>query len=401
MDDNMILNGWEIMGKWFSMLSSLIIFLGLFSSTFSSSAAAESGSVPANPKSFIKGVDVSSLKAVEDHGGKFYNHGKEQDALTILKSYGVNYIRLRIWNNPVEADGYNDLEDTIVIAKRAKSLGLKFLLDFHYSDFWADPGKQYKPAAWQDLSDKELENAVYEYTKEVITELKEAKALPDMVQIGNEIQSGILWPTGKTWGEGAGGFDELARLLNAGIKGVKDSLDQGERVKIMLHLGDGGNNSLYRWFFDEITKRGVDFDVIGLSYYPIWHGTLADLQNNMNDISKRYNKEVVVAETAYAYTLENGDDLPNIFGSQEAEIGGYPVSVQGQAKFLKDLMNVVQQVPDGKGLGIFYWEATWIPVKGAGWKSGEGNAWENQAMFDFYGNALPSLHVFRAAQPIK
>lgn len=385
-------------------LSSIIVLLLIFSnaSVFSAAENDNSNSGKANGKDeFIKGVDISSLKAVEDNGGKYYDHGKEQDALVILKNRGVNYVRLRIWNDPIEADGYNDLEDTVEIAKRAKELGLKLLLDFHYSDFWADPGKQFKPAAWQDLSDEELELAVYNYTKEVITKLKEENALPDMVQIGNEIQSGILWPTGKTWGEGAGGFDKLAQLLQAGVNGVKESLDEGQKVKIMLHLADGGDNGLYRWYLDEITSRGVEFDVIGFSFYPIWHGTLADLQNNMNDINKRYNKEVVVAETAYAHTLENGDDLPNIFEPQHVEVGGYPATVQGQAQFLRDLMDVVQNVPYEKGLGIFYWEAAWIPVEGAGWKSGEGNGWENQAMFDFKGNALNSLNVFQAAQPIR
>ncbi|MDN4524157.1 glycoside hydrolase family 53 protein [Fictibacillus fluitans] len=344
---------------------------------------------------FIKGADVSSLPAVEDHGGKFYDHGKEKDALVILRSKGVNYIRLRLWNNPVEASGYNDLKHTLLLAKRAKAHGFKVLLDFHYSDFWADPGKQNKPEEWKDLNQGELEQAVYTYTKNVMIAFEKAHITPDMVQIGNEIQSGILWPNGKTWGDGAGGFDGLSALLKSGIKGVKDCSPKGKKVKVMLHLADGGDNGMYRWFFDEITKRSVEFDIIGFSYYPIWHGTLEDLQKNMNDISVRYNKDVLVAETAYAHTLENGDDLSNIFEPGFEKIGGYPATVQGQAQFLNDLMDVIEKVPGHRGLGLFYWEPAWLPVEGAGWKQGEGNAWENQAMFDFQGNALPSLNVFK------
>jgi arabinogalactan endo-1,4-beta-galactosidase len=218
------------------VLISTFVILLLISSVVHASAEKSVGKGPLSAngnnkgvqEEFIKGVDVSTLKAIEDHGGKYYNHGKEQDVLSILKEYGVNYIRLRIWNNPVEADGYNDQEDTVEIAKRAKEMGFKFLLDFHYSDFWADPGKQIKPAAWEKLNDDELEQAVYHYTKDVITELKSENAFPEMVQIGNEIQSGMLWPNGKTWGTTLGvdygGYDQLAKVLKAGIKGVEDSL---------------------------------------------------------------------------------------------------------------------------------------------------------------------------------
>ena len=229
--------------------------------------------------------------------------------------------------------------------------------------------------------------------------LKKAHALPDMVQIGNELNSGMLWPDGKTWGEGSGGFDKLARLLRAGMNGVRDVAGHN-KVKIMLHLADGGDNGLYRWWFDEITARGItDFDVIGLSFYPYWHGTLEQLAANMADISGRYDKDVVVVETAYAFTLADGDGYPNIFGAEQQAAGGYPATVAGQANFLRDLREVVQNVPGGRGLGVFYWEPTWIPVAGAGWRSGEGDAWDNQALFDFDGNALTSLSALGA--PLK
>ena len=346
----------------------------------------------------IRGADISTLKKVEDNGGSFYDKGKRKDPLVILRRHGVNYVRLKIWKDPVNVDGYNDLSQTVEMAKRAKKKGLKLLLDFHYSNFWADPGRQDKPTAWVGLSPAALEQAVYDHTAETMQALKKAHALPEMVQIGNELNSGMLWPDGKTWGEGSGGFDRLAPLLRAGINGVRDVA--GPKVKIMLHLADGGDNGLYRWWFGEITKRGVtDFDVIGLSFYPYWHGTLEQLAANMADISEHYDKDVVVVETAYAFTLEDGDGYPNIFGAEQQAAGGYPATVAGQADFLRDLREVVQNVPGGRGLGVFYWEPTWIPAAGAGWRSGEGNAWDNQALFDFDGNALPSLSALGA--PLK
>lgn len=350
---------------------------------------------------FIKGADVSMLKQIEDCGGKFYLNGVQMDALEILKYFGINWIRLRIWNDPKDANG-NPLgggncsaDNMLVIAKRAKALGMKLLLDFHYSDFWADPGKQDKPKAWANLSFDQLKQAVYQYTYDVIKMYKDQGALPDMVQVGNEVNGGMLWPDGKTWGEDAGGYDNFADLLKAGIRGVKDAAGPDNQVKIMIHLANGGDNELYRRVFDNLTQRGVEFDVIGLSYYPYWHGKLSDLIYNMNDISKRYNKEILIAETAYAYTLENGDGLNNIFGTREAATAGYEPSVQNQALVIRNIANAVAQVPDGKGLGVFYWEPDWIPVEGAGWKTGEGNGWDNQAMFDFNGNALDSLYVFK------
>lgn len=347
----------------------------------------------------IRGADISTLKKVEDNGGLFYDRGVRKDPLVILRSHGVNYVRLKIWKDPVNVDGSNDLAKTVEMAERAKKAGFKILLDFHYSNFWADPGRQDKPTAWVGLNPKELEQAVYDHTAETMQALKDVQALPDMVQIGNEINSGMLWPDGKTWGAGSGGFDRLAPLLRAGISGVRDVAGP-KKVDIMLHLANGGDNGLYRWWFDEVTKRGItDFDVIGFSFYPYWHGTLEQLSYNLADISARYDKDVVVVETAYAFTLENGDDLSNIFGAAQQAEAGYPATVAGQADFLTDIREVVQNVPNGRGLGVFYWEPAWIPVEGAGWRSGEGNAWENQALFDFEGNALESLEALGA--PLK
>ena len=336
----------------------------------------------------------------------------KQDCLTILKDHGVNWIRLRIWNDPTDANGVslgggnNDLATTVAIATRAKSMGFKFLLDFHYSDWWADPSKQTMPKAWVGLNLQDLGKAVYEYTANVMQTLVKAGAMPDMVQIGNEVNGGMLWPVGKTWQQGnevIGGYDGFADLLKMGIQAVRDTdpnnNDPQKRARIVVHLANGGDNKLYRTVFDALTERHVDYDVIGLSYYSYWHGSLDDLKSNMNDISQRYQKDVVIAETAYAATLNDKDGFTNLFGENEQNLGGYKATVQGQATAVRDVMDAVAQVPDGRGLGIFYWEPDWIAVDGAGWKTGEGDAWENQAMFSFKGEALPSMNVFNLVKP--
>jgi len=362
---------------------------------------------------FIMGADVSMLKQIQDSGGKFYDNGVEKDALTILKSHGVNWIRLRLWNDPTDANGKplgggnNNLENTVVMAAKAKAMGFKFLLDFHYSDWWADPGKQTIPKAWVGLKLEDLEKAVYEYTANAIQTLAKANAMPDMVQIGNEVNGGMLWPVGKTWKEGSeeiGGYDGFAALLKMGIQAVRDNDPQNndptKRAKIVIHLANGGDNKLYRTVFDALTERHVDYDVIGLSYYSYWHGSLDDLKSNMNDISKRYQKAVIISETAYAVTLNDKDGFANLFGGErEQNLGGYKATVQGQATAMRDVMDAVAQVPNGRGLGIFYWEPDWIAVEGAGWKTGEGDAWENQAMFSFKGETLPSMNVFNLVKP--
>ncbi len=361
---------------------------------------------------FIMGADVSMLKQIEDSGGKFLENGVEKDCLTILKEHGVNWIRLRIWNDPTGANGEllgggnNDLVKTVEIAARAKRMGLKFFLDFHYSDWWTDPSKQAIPKVWVGLDTKALEKAVYDYTAKVIQMLAEADAMPDMVQVGNEVNGGMLWPIGKTWSEGTetiGGYDVFANLLKMGIQAIHDkdpnNSDPQKRTKIVIHLANGGDNKLYRTVFDALTERNVDFDVIGLSYYSYWHGDLEQLRSNLNDISQRYHKDVVIAETAYAVTLKDKDGFANIFGEREQNLGGYKATVQGQATAIRDVMDAVAQVPESRGLGIFYWEPDWIAVQGAGWKTGEGDAWENQAMFSFSGEALPSMNVFNWVKP--
>ncbi|HCM9441466.1 TPA: arabinogalactan endo-beta-1,4-galactanase [Enterobacter cloacae subsp. cloacae] len=393
-------------------LLAVCLSCGLAASAFAADAV-KTRPFNAMPADFIKGADISTLLETEQHGAKFYNqNGQQQDAIAILKANGVNYVRLRLWVDPQDASGKtygggsNNLENTIALAKRVKAQGLKLLLDFHYSDFWTDPGKQFKPKAWEKMDYPQLKTAIHDYTRDTIARFKQEGVLPDMVQIGNEINGGMLWPEGKSWGQGGGEFDRLAGLLNAAISGLKENLTGGEQVKIMLHLAEGTKNDTFRWWFDEIAKRGVPFDIIGLSMYTYWNGPISALKANMDDISRRYNKDVIVVEAAYGYTLDNCDNAENSFQAKEEKDGGYPGTVQGQYDYIHDLMQSVIDVPDHRGKGIFYWEPTWIAVPGTTWatKAGmkyihdewkEGNARENQALFDCQGKVLPSITVFK------
>ncbi|WP_339299460.1 glycosyl hydrolase 53 family protein [Paenibacillus sp. FSL K6-2441] len=366
--------------------------------------------------SFIMGGDVSMLHEVEQRGGKFYDNGVEKDALEILSDHGMNAVRLRLWVDPYDSDGNpygggtNDLATTISLAQRAKALGMDVLLNFHLSDFWADPGKQNKPKAWQNLTYSQLLTAVYDYTNSVITQMKAADALPDMVQVGNEASSGILWDDGKVGG-GIDDFTQLGELLTSAINGIHAALAAGEDIEIVLHLDHGGDNNLYTWWFDKIEEQNVDYDIIGLTYYPFWHGTMGELAYNLNAISNRYNKDVMIVETAYGFTLDDGDGLGNSFYTTEEEVGGYPASVAGQTAYLRDLKEIVQDVPNNHGRGIFWWEPTWLPVEGAHWGSEAGklynndtgllsNPWDNQTLFDFSGNLLSTVSVFTESTPV-
>ncbi len=337
----------------------------------------------AQDSTFIRGADISAAQQIENAGGVWKLNGSPHDLLDIFKQSGANYIRLRLWHSP--SDGYCGLDSTATFAEKVKAEGFKFLLDIHYSDTWADPGHQTKPAAWANLSFADLTDSVYSYTKNVITVLKAHNAIPDMVQIGNEITSGMLWPDGKL--NGSTGWSNFAALLKAGIQGVKDV---DTTIRIMIHIDKGGDNSASRWFFDNLTAQGVSFDVIGLSYYPWWQGTLPALQNNMNDLAVRYNKKIVVAETAYPWTLGWNDNAANIVGDSSQLLPDYPATVDGQRNFLYSLIQTVSSIPGNNGMGFFYWEPDWISA------SQFGSPWENVTLFDFSGEALNSISVFNS-----
>lgn len=362
---------------------------------------------------FIKGMDLSTLAELEKLGAKYYDNNEETDILEIMKRYDVDTIRLRLWNDPYSEKGEpygagtNDLNTTLAIAKKVTDAGMGVLLNYHYSDFWADPGKQIKPKAWKDYGVKELEKAVYEYTRDTMQVFKEQGVNLTMVQVGNELTNGLLWPEGQK-----PEYDNIALFINAGIRGVR-AVD-GD-VPIMIHLDNGGNNELYRTWFDEFMKRGEEFQYIGLSYYPFWHGTLDMLEYNMNDIAERYDKDLIIAEVSMGYTME---DYASYEGMKPEERKGYatkpslvekleyPMTKEGQADFMKDILIRLQNVKGGHGCGFFYWEPAWIPVPGSGWATPAslkymndpgpcGNEWANQALFDYDGNVNPAFEVIR------
>ena len=349
---------------------------------------------------FIKGMDVSMIKELEDHGAKYFLDGKEEDIFKLLKKCSVNMIRLRLWRDPYSKDGEsygggtNDLSTTIELAKRTIANGMQLLLDIHYSDFWADPAKQVKPKAWKDISGLELEGTVYGYTLQVLGELKESGIVPEMIQIGNEITNGLLWPDGHV-----DHVQNMAMLLKAGIKAARTVCPDS---KIVLHLDFGTNNALYREWFKDLEPYEIDYDVIGMSYYPHWNGSISQLIDNMNDISSRYDKDVMVAETSIGYTLSTLGCNGTVYGSDEEKATGYPASQQGQSQFLRDLIESVRGVKNNHGIGVFYWEPEWLPIPDCTWGSKvgcrymhdeveAGNAMANQALFDAAGNANEAL----------
>ena len=366
---------------------------------------------------FVKGMDLSTLLELERCGAKYYDNGEERDLLAIMKSYDVDTIRIRLWNDPWSETGEsygageNDLKTSLEIAKRVTAAGFGVLLNFHYSDFWADPGKQIKPKAWADYGVKELEQAVYDYTLESMQTFLDAGVNITMVQVGNELSNGLLWPEGKV-----SNYDNIATFVNAGIRAVRKA---DAAIPVMIHLDNGGNNALYREWFDNFTKRGEDFEIIGLSYYPFWHGSLQMLNDNMNDIAERYGKDLVIAEVSMGYTMEDyknyeklSDEERKGYATRPALVEKieYPMTKQGQYDFMEDFLNRISHIKGGKGKGFFYWEPAWIPVPGSGWATPAslkymndpgpcGNEWANQALFDYDGNSLPTLALIRDYKP--
>jgi arabinogalactan endo-1,4-beta-galactosidase len=346
------------------------------------------GSAPVS----IRGGDTSSLYRGEQDGGVYYNSsGTKQNALQILKAGGMDYVRLRVWVNP--ADGMNNEATLLASAKQAYSTyGLPILLDFHYSDTWADPGHQTVPAAWAADSVTALESQVYTYSKQVVADLVAQGTPPAMVQVGNEINAGMLWPDGST-----ASWSQLAALLKEGVAGVKAAYSP---AKIVLHLAASDSLATLETWYSTAISDGVSFDVIGISYYDYWHGRLDVLQTDLNGLAAKYGKPVMVAETAYPWTLANADSETNSVTASNTTLDpGYAAGSAGQAANFRDVLSIVQAVPNGLGLGAFYWEPTWTAVAGNGWdptNASSGDGWENQAAFNFSDVALPVVNQFAA-----
>jgi arabinogalactan endo-1,4-beta-galactosidase len=315
------------------------------------------------------GADLSFLRQAEARGTVFKDQGQAKPGLQIFKDHGYNWVRLRIFHTPTELP--NDLAYTLALAREAKQAGFKFLLDIHYSDTWADPDKQFVPQAWAGKTHAELVALVTSYTRDMIRTFREAGVMPDMVQIGNEIISGMLWPDGhlpEHW-------DNLADLLKAGIAGVDAGRGDAMRPRIMIHIDRGGDMKGTKAFFDQALRRGVDFDVIGQSYYPWWHGSLLDLRENLAFMAEAYRKDIIVVEAAYNWR-------PTEYKSGGAP---FPETPEGQRDFLDEVNRMVLATPYGLGKGVFWWEPA-VSLRDRGISS--------RGMFDRDGNALPVIGVF-------
>jgi arabinogalactan endo-1,4-beta-galactosidase len=312
------------------------------------------------------GADVSFLGEVEQQGIVFKDHDEGKPGLQILKDHGYNWIRLRLFHTPTTLP--NNLQYTIALAKQAKAMGFKFLLDYHYADDWADPGKQPIPKAWQGKSHAELVTAVFEYTRDTTAAFRDAGVMPDMVQIGNEITHGILWPDGQL----PANWDQFAALVCAGINGVDAGRGNGPRPKIMIHIDRGADVKGTKAFLDRFDSYDIPYDIIGQSYYPWWHGSLNELRANLQFMAAEYKKDIIIVETAYNWKPGNYISKPAPF----------PESPEGQREFLDELNRVVMETPNGLGKGVFWWEpAVQGPLTIRG-------------LFDDQHNALPAMTVF-------
>lgn len=403
--------------------------------TYKAPEAAEDFDIFVEPVSgisddFIRGVDISSIISQEESGVKYYNYqGEEEDIFKILADAGVNYIRVRVWNDPYDANGNGygggncDAKKAAEIGKRAAEYNMKLLVDFHYSDFWADPSKQICPKAWEGMSAEEKANACYSYTLESMNTILDAGALVGMVQMGNETNNGMCGET--KW-------SNIGPIINEGRRAV---LEAGEAhgvndILIAVHFTNPENPDNIKGVLRKLESAGVKYDVFALSYYPYWHGSLSNLTELMSYISETYGKKVMVAETSYAYTIEDGDGTGNNIGEKDLT-KNYAATVQSQANAVRDVFEAVNNVGEA-AVGVFYWEPAWIPVEeynyeeagaeavlssnkqkwekyGSGWASsyaGEydpndagkwygGSSWDNQAMFDHQGKALASLYVYK------
>ena len=323
----------------------------------------------------ISAVDISQYPEISNSSPIYYDlEGNKTDFLDILKQNGINTVRLKLWVNPSnEHAGFNEVKEFSILLK---SKGFKTWLTLHYSDTWADPGNQQIPEKWQDISIIALKDSVFDYTKKVATLIN-----PDYIQIGNEINNGFLHPTGHI----STNYQNFIELLQVGISAVRS---QSDSTKIILHFAgiDGSD-----WFFNQV--KTLDYDIIGLSYYPIWHGkSLDNLKSKMNFLSNTYDKKILIAETAYPFTLDWNDWTNNIVGSEEQLIlPDYPATEQGQQNFINKIVSITKELKNG--IGFCYWGAELIAWKGV--QSKNGSVWENQALFDFENNALPVLKEFK------
>ena len=391
--------------------------------TFSQPEGPEESTVYVEPvdgisDDFYRGMDVSAVLALENSGVKYYNFdGEEQDVFMTLAQAGVNYIRLRVWNDPYDENGNgygggnNDVATAITLGQRATQYGMKVCIDFHYSDFWADPKKQFVPKAWEGMDIEEKSDALYNFTLENLTQILDAGVDVGMVQVGNEINNGMCGETDAS---------NVRKLLASGSKAVRDAATaSGKDILVAVHYTNIDDMKKLDTLLTGLQVKEIDYDIVGLSFYPYWHGTMEDLKNAIIHVRDTYGQKVYVAENAYCYTSEDGDGSANSIKGTDDLAEGYSASVQGQANEVRD---VCAAASEAGAEGIFYWEGTWIPVGpadadnsaiwekyGSGWASSYaggydpkdagqyygGSSWDNQAMFDFTGHPLASLNIFK------
>lgn len=367
----------------------------------------------------IRGVDISSILAVENAGVTFCNeYGRKQDIFRTLSEHGVNYIRVRVWNEPYDSRGNSygggncDLYTAAEIGRRAAKYGMKLLVDIQYSDFWADPEKQTRPKYWIQHDHETLKGEIYKYTSWVLETISEAGGNIGMVQVGNETNCFFCGETD---------MYKICDLFASGDQAIRDF----DRSVLIAHHFANPSTGYYAWYAQVMDECNLDYDVFATSYYPYWHGTTENLTTVLKEIADTYNKYVMVAETAYPYTSEDGDTFGNaVSEDSDSAVFRYDVSVEGQAQCLTDVFQAVANVGE-KGIGVFYWEPAWLGVNGISWEEQSslwkkygsgwatdyaaeydasvtgsgGSSYDNQALFDFEGNSLKSLQVFRNIYP--
>ena len=364
----------------------------------------------------ILGIDASTYLEELEHGAKYFRGTQQIDPLDAFVENGVNWMRIRVWNDPRSRAGEPylagtcDMEHYIRLARLVKSKGYKLLLDFHYSDFWADPGKQMIPKAWEGLDADTLAEAVCAFTKECLRAAVAADVAPEMIQVGNEITNGMLWPVGRleTPDGKRGNYENFCKLVDAGCRACREILPS---AKIVLHLERSNDQAVYQEFFTEMEKADIDYDIIGASYYPYWHGTPEELFANLASC-RRFGKELMVMELGYGFTTEayalDGRSQRLVIDADRAYVPGfteqYPVTPEGQAAFVADFLAKAKQ--EGIG-GIFYWEPLWLPGEGICWASEAGqayiheegksttNEWANQCLFDYDGQMLLAFNQYK------
>ncbi|MEX0723889.1 MAG: glycosyl hydrolase 53 family protein [Gracilimonas sp.] len=345
---------------------------------------------PITTSEFVMGADLSYVNQILDHGGIYKDDGVEKDPYQIFAEKGTEVVRFRLFHDPQwikDAYGdqdkqlYHNVEDVALGIQRAKEQGMEVLLNFHYSDTWADPANQEVPSAWAGASFEAVRDSIYEYTYATLSSLNEDGLLPEMVQVGNETNGGMVHPYGEAYGDAT--WQELGELINSGISAVREiENESGEEIKVMLHIAQPENVS---YWFDQITTTGNvdDFEVVGFSYYtPYSDVSLNEISTYVENFRNDYDREVMILETAYPWTFDGADDYNNIFYT-ESLVDGFSASKQGQRDFMIEL---VKEVLEGGGSGVFYWEPAWITSDLQDlW--GTGSSWENNALFDFEGNA--------------